>query len=84
MAVEYCQFCGCLKLPNGYCRDNKCIRGNRHGATVSQINKIKELKEELDLPYEESEFNSLSAEAASKIINKLIQRKVHRALYGDE
>lgn len=82
MAVEFCEFCGCLKLKNGYCRDTKCIRGNCNAVTAEQMNKISELEEELGL--EKSSFSNLDKTEASKLISRLIKRKLTRIALGEE
>ena len=82
--VQICQHCSCIILKSGYCRNQKCIKGNKNGATPAQITKIVELVEELSVKVSEEVFKELTKDQASIKIDKLIKRKVAKELYGEE
>lgn len=79
--IKICPYCKCIILPNGYCRNKKCILGNRNAITIPQMDKIEELCKELET--EVPELNSMTKDEASKLIDRLIKQKVEKALIGD-
>lgn len=84
MGVKFCPFCQCMMLPNGKCRNNKCVLGNQDAATIAQIELIYKLCRELNIDTTGKDPNKLTKEKASKLIRKLIARKAIEETYGSE
>jgi hypothetical protein len=81
---KFCPYCHCLILDTGRCRNGDCVLGNHAAATSAQLEKVYKLCEELEIDTEGRDPNKLTKDAASKLMQKLIQRKVFREIYGGE
>ena len=84
MSVKICPYCQCIILPSGKCRNSKCILGAQGQATIKQKELIHELCEELGIDISTRDPNKLTKEKASKLIKKLITRRVIEETYGSE
>jgi hypothetical protein len=70
-------------LTTGYCRNTKCVLGNKKQATIGQIELIYTMCKELDIDTTGRDPNKLTKESASKLIDKLIKRKLRKQLSDD-
>lgn len=78
--ITYCPYCKCIILPNGKCRNEKCILGISEMATIKQLELIYQLCSELEIDVSKKDPNKLTKQKASKLIDDLIARKTLKAL----
>lgn len=68
--VEFCNYCKCLILKNGKCRNSDCILGAKNSSTINQRILINQLMEEIQFESEDLKLLNIPDDIVEKQKNE--------------